>query len=123
MVDRRELKEKAEKYNNMAAHDQPMPDGLELHEQLYYRLLSLLYADFHKGVIGKDEAKHSKAEYTKAYIEQAYKFDLSEEFFKRLKIFQKYQPEIHGSGCPVCEKLNRALCGLETEVSHESEKT
>lgn len=113
MVDRQELKEKAEKFNNMAAHSQPMPDGLELHEQLYYRLLSMLYADFHKGIMGKDEAKHSKTEYTKAYIEQAYKFDLSEEFFQRLKIFQKLQPEIHKSGCPVCEKLNRALCGLE----------
>lgn len=123
MIDKKALEKRANDFNTMAARGIPMPDGLELHEQLYYRLLSLLYADFHKGIIGKDEAKHSKAEYTKAYIEQAYKFDLSEEFFKRLKIFQKYQPEIHGGGCPVCDKLNRALCGLETEVSPESKKT
>lgn len=113
MIDKKALEKRANDFNTMAARRTSMPDGLKLHEQLYYRLLSMLYADFHKGVIGKDEAKHSKAEYTKAYIEQAYKFDLSEEFFKRLKIFQKYQHEIHGSGCPVCEKLNRALCGLE----------
>lgn len=120
MIDKNALLKKADDLNVMAAKLLPAPEGLHLYEQCYYRALVSLYREYHAGAMSIDQARADKRKLVDTYIDEAYTYDLSCEYADRLRVFQRYQHEIHKSGCPVCEKLNRALCGLETEVSNES---
>ena len=44
-------------YERAAMHNEPMPDGLELPDQLCYQALSLLYARYHSGKITREQGE------------------------------------------------------------------
>ena len=44
-------------YERAAMHNEPMPDGLDLADQLCYQALSLLYARYHAGRITRERGE------------------------------------------------------------------
>lgn len=106
---------KAEELNGMAAKLMPLPDGLTQPEQLLYKSLCLLYREYRGGKISAEQAKAEKQKLYKAYINAAYDLDLWHTYAEICKAYHKVQHEIHTSGCEVCKKLNRLLCGLKEE--------
>lgn len=48
------------KYEQQAAHGQPMPSGLSQPEQLLYQSLCVLYSRYRRGEISRDQAADEK---------------------------------------------------------------
>ena len=44
-------------YERAAMHNEPMPEGLELADQLCYQALALLYARYHSGKITREQGE------------------------------------------------------------------
>lgn len=76
MIDKKALEKRANDFNTMAAKGIPMPDGLALHEVVYYKSLTLLYNEYHTGRVDVDEAKKQKRQLMKDYAEAAYTLDM-----------------------------------------------
>lgn len=76
MIDKKTLEKRANDFNAMAARGMPMPDGLALHEVVYYKSLTLLYGEYHAGRVDVDEAKKQKRQLMEDYAEAAYTLDM-----------------------------------------------
>lgn len=76
MIDKKALEKRANDFNTMAAKGIPMPDGLALHEVVYYKTLTLLYGEYHAGKVDIEEAKKQKRQLMKDYAEVAYTLDM-----------------------------------------------
>ena len=76
MIDKKALEKRANDFNTMAARGMPMPDGLALHEVVYYKTLALLYGEYHAGKVDIEEAKKQKRQLMKDYVEAAYTLDM-----------------------------------------------
>lgn len=76
MIDKKALEKRANDFNTMAARGMPMPDGLALHEVVYYKALTLLYGEYHAGKVDVEEAKKQKRQLMKDYTEAAYTLDM-----------------------------------------------
>lgn len=76
MIDKKALEKRASDLNTMAAKGIPMPDGLALHEVVYYKALTLLYGEYHAGKVDVEEAKKQKRQLMKDYAEAAYTLDM-----------------------------------------------
>lgn len=76
MIDEKALEKRANDLNTMAAKGIPMPDGLALHEVVYYKTLTLLYGEYHAGRVDVEEAKKQKRQLMKDYAEAAYTLDM-----------------------------------------------
>ena len=76
MIDKKALEKRANDFNTMAARGMPMPDGLALHEVVYYKTLALLYGEYHAGKVDIEEAKKQKRQLMKDYAEAAYTLDM-----------------------------------------------
>lgn len=76
MIDKKTLEKRANDFNAMAARGMPMPDGLALHEVVYYKSLTLLYGEYHAGKVDVEEAKKQKRQLMKDYTEAAYTLDM-----------------------------------------------
>ena len=76
MIDKKALEKRANDFNTMAAKGIPMPDGLALHEVVYYKTLTLLYGEYHAGKVDIEEAKKQKRQLMKDYAEAAYTLDM-----------------------------------------------
>ena len=44
-------------YERAAMHNEPMPDGLDLSDQLCYQALAILYARYHSGKITREQGE------------------------------------------------------------------
>lgn len=76
MIDKKALEKRANDFNTMAAKGVLMPDGLALHEVVYYKALTLLYGEYHAGKVDVEEAKKQKRQLMKDYTEAAYTLDM-----------------------------------------------
>lgn len=112
MLSKNEVIAKADKLNVMASKSMPMPDGLNLAEQLLYQSLCCLYLQYKLGNITREDATKTKKQIYSTYIDAAYNLSMYNTYSKILQVFQKKQDKIHTSGCPVCRELNDLLCGM-----------
>ena len=112
MLVKSEIIAKAEDLNGMAAKLMPMPEDLTQPEQLLYKSLCLLYREYRSGQITREQALKDKKQMYSAYIDSAYMFDLYETYGKISEVFQHHSYEIKESGCDVCRRLDRLICGL-----------
>lgn len=112
MLSKNEVIAKADKLNVMASKSMPMPDGLNLAEQLLYQSLCCLYLQYKLGKITRDDATKTKKQIYSTYIDAAYNLSMYNTYSKILQVFQKKQDKIHNSGCKICKELNDLLCGM-----------
>ena len=120
MLSKNEVITKADKLNIMASRSMPMPDGLNLAEQMLYQSLCCLYLQYKLNKITRDDATKTKKQIYSAYIDAAYDLSMNNTYSKILQAFQKKQDKIHNSGCSVCKELNDLLCGIRSSGEDES---
>ena len=115
MLCKNEVINKADKLNVMAAKLMPLPEGMTLPEQWLYKSLCMVYREYRANRITLEQARSEKKKLYKAYLDAAYKLDLWGTYAEIVRAYHHHQDEIHESGCEVCRKLNRILCGLFEE--------
>ena len=120
MLSKNEIIRKAEELNNMASRSMPMPDGLNLAEQMLYQSLCCLYLQYKQNKISRDDAVKDKNKIYSTFINAEYYLDLYKTYGEIARIFQKKQDKIHNNGCKVCKELNNLLCGIRSSDENES---
>lgn len=108
MMDHKELE-------RQAAKNAPLPDGLAMPEQYLFMALRSLYQTYRLGGLEKVQAKQEKTKIMETYQNFDLQWRIAQHHIRLLRVVQKYEDCIKGSGCDVCQNLYRALCGLISE--------
>lgn len=116
MFDKNVAQQRADQLNILAAKGEPLPDKLSAPEQQLYISMRYLYLEYRKQHLTKDEAIKEKQMIFKAYIDNAFNYQLYLRQAEIQKVFASHYQEIKNSGCEVCKKLDKILCGLDEEV-------
>lgn len=106
---------KQEQLERLAAKNAPIPDGLDVPQQYLFLSLRSLYALYHTGGIGKEQAKREKTCILEQYKDFDLKWRIAQQHMGMLRAVQKYSDRIKDSGCGTCKALFRVLCGLPDE--------
>lgn len=106
------LKLKADELNKMAAHGEPMPDGLTQPEQMYFQTMRLLYRQYNNGVIDRDQAVKEKRQALDALDDAYFEYRRYKHHAEIERVFQRefYKD---GNGCKPGEcRMYDIICGL-----------
>lgn len=120
MVSKSKAIEKRKNLDKAALNGEPIPDGLNLAEQMYYVSARRLYTDWKDKKITEDEARADKRRLEDGYLDAVYAYGGWRHYVEIRDIFcMEFHKE--GTGCDKCGecRLFRVLSELKWEEENE----
>lgn len=113
MLEKNKLYERANQINLLACKGEPLEGKCNQAEYLLYLSLLKLYYLYKHEQITKAEAQKYKKKLIEQFIDTSYNLEMYRVQALRHKAFARYSQDIKNSGCKVCQKLDKVICGLE----------
>lgn len=99
----------------LAAHDEEMPDDLEMPEQLLFLTLRELYSNFRSGAVNRERGKREKSRIRVAYGSLKSEYNITKQHLEIRERLKHNIGDLYGCGCPNCRKLLNVFVGVDRE--------
>jgi hypothetical protein len=95
----------------LARKKQPVPEGINLSEQMLYTIARNIYAAYSDGTITEHQAKLDKAKSIKSFEVMALSERVCAEHMRRMTEISRVLLEAEKSDCPQCREISRIFDG------------